>query len=123
MDVVTIMLVQTSITSKCQQSDAGNQIGGDEQYMTLGTEKTETIDAPERSGPPSTGQRVLGELGRLAKEAIERAEGGLVLEALSSLVALGQVNRVAIEGLQNELTKADEVDVDTDDDFRSGVYL
>jgi|GEM_PF-4861353 len=91
--------------------------------MTLGTEKTETIDVPERCAPPSTGQRVLGELGRLAKEAIERAEGGLVLEALSSLVALGQVNRVAIEGLQSELTKADEADVDADDDFRSGVYL
>lgn len=93
--------------------------------MRLATENTDAAEISERRTPPSTGQRVLGELGRLAQEAIKRAEEGLVLEALSSLVALGQVNRVAIEGLQNELTKVDESDDDddADDDFRCGVYL
>jgi len=67
-------------------------------------------------------QSVIGELGRLAQEAANRVEEGFILEALSSLVALGRVNTMVIENLQDMLTEVDSK-IEAQSEFRCGVYL
>lgn len=83
----------------------------------------ETIGDAAGVAPPAMCQKALGELGRLALEAIARMEEGAAVAALSSLVALARINALVIESLQPALIDSPPHVTTPDDDFRSGVYL